>query len=290
MPIDTEDPHVGMESVHSIRERGSAPRTIVEHAGFRYVDGTLSDTGISLAREVPYTLFVNDHEILSIATLPSYLAELFTGFLVSEGVLESPDEIEECDVDHGSKLVRFEIAVPEQRLEAVLRQGMLTSGCAGGMVYSVQTGVLPRTEPRVPLRLRCEAILDRMRELDRFPGIYKVTRGVHASSVATPEQTIIILEDLGRHNAVDKIVGYCFLNRVETSDKLLLTTGRVTSEVLTKAGRSKFPIVVSRSSASSMAVAMAENVRVDVVTYVRGNRFNYFSFGGAELLDNRPRP
>ncbi len=285
MTIHTDNPYLGATGHQSIRERGSTPQTITEHVGFRYVDGRLESAGIPLARELPYTLFVNDREILSIATLPTHLTELFTGFLVSEGVLLSPDEIGECEVDHGNRLVRFEIEVPDDRLEAVLSQGMLTSGCAGGMVYSVQTGVLPQTEPRVPLRVRCHDILARMRELDRYPGIYRITRGVHASSVATPGQTIVTLEDLGRHNAVDKIVGYCFLNRLETRDKLLLTTGRVTSEVLTKAARSKFPMVVSRSSASSMAVAMAEQVRVNLVTYVRGNRFNYFSFGGAELID-----
>ena len=93
------------------------------------------------------------------------------------------------------------------------------------------------------------------------------------------------LEDLGRHNAVDKIIGYCFLNGVATRDKLLLTTGRVTSEVVTKASRANFSVVVSKSSASSMAVALAKQVSIDIVSYVKGNRFNYFSFGGTELID-----
>jgi FdhD protein len=98
-------------------------------------------------------------------------------------------------------------------------------------------------------------------------------------------ETLVILEDLGRHNAVDKIVGHCFLNQIETQDKLLLTTGRITSEVLIKASRSYFPIVISRSSASSMAVAMAKQSKIDVITYVRAGRFNYFPHGGTELTE-----
>jgi FdhD protein len=124
-----------------------------------------------------------------------------------------------------------------------------------------------------------------MKELDRYPGLYGVTRGVHASSLADAEQTLMVLEDLGRHNSVDKIAGYCFLNHIETSDKLLLTTGRITSEVLIKAARSNFPVIISRSSASSVAIATAKQQQIDVATYVRAGRFNYFSHGASELVE-----
>ncbi len=257
-----------------------------EIAGFTYDNGVLRRADIPVARESPYTLFVNDHEILSIATLPCHLAELFTGFLVAEGVLLSPREITECDVDHGNRLVRFEIAVPDARLETVLQRGMLTSGCAGGMIFSRTEPVVSPREASERFRVGSIDIIQRMRELSRFEGLYRITRGVHASSVATREQTIMTLEDLGRHNAVDKIIGYCFLNGVATRDKLLLTTGRVTSEVVTKASRANFSVVVSKSSASSMAVALAKQVSIDIVSYVKGNRFNYFPFGGTELLND----
>ncbi len=259
-------------------------RLTVEVPAKRYNKGVLEAKTIFLAREVPYTLFVNDSEILSIATLPSNLRELFVGFMVSEGVLASPSEILECVVDHGNRLVRVELNVPDERLEKMERKGMLTSGCAGGLVFSVEAQAAPREEVRPVLSLSSSAVLDRMRDLDTFQGTYTTTRGVHAASVATTEETLVILEDLGRHNAVDKIVGHCFLNGVETRDKLLLTTGRITSEVLTKAARSNFPIVISRSSASALAVGMANHSRIDIITYVRAGRFNYFPHG-ATMLD-----
>lgn len=249
----------------------------------RYHGGVLEPTRISLAREVPYTLFVNDREILSIATLPSHLEELFVGFLVSEGVLISPREIQECAVDHGSHLVRVEVDVPDHRMETLGKKGMLTSGCAGGVVFSVQTAGQPIDPSREPLDLSCSAVRNRMAELDTYPGIYRVTKGVHAASVADVHETLVILEDLGRHNAVDKIVGYCFLHGVETRDKLLLSTGRITSEVITKAARSRFPVIVSRSSASALAVNIAKQSGIDVFTYVRGGRFNYFPHGATHL-------
>jgi FdhD protein len=261
----------------------SGEKLTVERPGQRYSDGILEARPIHLAREVPYTLFVNDREILSMATLPTHLRELFVGFMVSEGVLLSPSEILDCSIDHGSRLIRLELDVPDERLERVEKKGMLTSGCAGGLVFSVETAAAPRTESRVPLDISTSCILDRMRELDTFRGIYSITRGVHAASAATDKETLIILEDLGRHNAVDKIVGHCFLQGIDPKNKLLLTTGRITSEVLTKAARSSFPIVISRSSASAMAVAMGEQSGIDVVTYVRGGRFNYFAHGGVKL-------
>lgn len=263
----------------------TASKLFVEIPGQHYGKGGLEPRQISLAREVPYTLFVNDREILSIATLPTHLTELFVGFLVSEGVLLHPEEVGECAVDHGSRIVRMELEVPEERLASLEKKGMLTSGCAGGLVFSVASAVLPKTEKAKPLHIRCSDVLHRMQDLDTFPGMYRVTRGVHAASAADASSTMVILEDLGRHNAVDKIAGYCFLNRIPTHDKLLLTTGRITSEVLTKASRSRFPMVISRSSASAMAVGMAKQQGIDVVTYVRGGRFNYFPHGAVELTE-----
>jgi len=259
-------------------------KLFVDVPGLHYGKGGLEPRTISVAREVPFTLFVNDREILSIATLPTHLAELFVGFLVSEGVLLHPEEVEECAVDLDSRIVRMELDVPEERLASLEKKGMLTSGCAGGLVFSVASAVLPKPERAKPLRITCSDVLHRMQDLDTFPGMYRITRGVHAASAADASSTLVILEDLGRHNAVDKIAGYCFLNRIPTHDKMLLTTGRITSEVLTKAARSRFPLVISRSSASAMAVGMANQQGIDVITYVRGGRFNYFPHGAVELI------
>jgi FdhD protein len=261
------------------------PRPLtVEFGTLRYDRGEVENRPIRLAQEVPYTLFVNDHEILSIATLPTHLVELFVGFLVAEGVLVSPNEIEECAVDHGTMLVRIEVDVPEQRLETILRKGMLTSGCAGGLVFSTQAAASPGMSKGVLLPVPATAIIERMLDLDTYKGIYSITRGVHAASVGDASETLVILEDLGRHNAVDKIVGHCFLNGVATADKYLLTTGRITSEVLIKASRGGFPLIISRSSASALAMKMASQSGIDVVTYVRARRFNYFSHGACRLV------
>jgi FdhD protein len=255
----------------------------VDFAGARFSNGFLEPRTISLAREIPYTLFVNDREILSIAVLPTHLDDLFIGFLVSEGVLVSPEEVEDCFVDHANKLVRIYVDAPEDRIERLEGKGMLTSGCAGGLVFSVERAAADPHPKRKPLELSCLDVIARMKELDTFQGIYQITRGVHAASMATKSETLVIREDLGRHNAVDKIVGHCFMKKIDTSDKLLLSTGRITSEVLTKTARGGFPLVISRSSASALAVAMAKEFGIDVITYVRAGRFNFFGHGATRL-------
>ncbi len=115
----------------------------VEIAGKRYNKGVLEAKAVPLAKEVPYTVFLNDREILSIATLPVNLKELFVGFMVSEGVLVDPDEMLECQVDHGSRIVRMEVDVPDDRIAKVEKKGMLTSGCAGGVIFSVEAASAP---------------------------------------------------------------------------------------------------------------------------------------------------
>jgi FdhD protein len=265
-------------------EKDSHTELVVHVSAQRYKNGILEDDDIAVAREVPYTLFVNDREILSIATLPSHLEDLFVGFLVSEGVLVSLEEVVECHVDHGNKIVIVELDVPTERIEKVERKGMLTSGCAGGMVFSVETAATGGSVGLGTLEVPCSSIIKRMHELDTHDGVYRVTKGVHGASVASPTEILEIREDLGRHNAVDKIVGYCFRNGIQTSDKLLLTTGRITSEVLSKAARGGFPIIVSRSSMSAMAAQLAAQCSIDVASYVRGRQFNYFSYGGVKLI------
>ncbi len=267
-----------------MNSKGPHPRTSIETQALRYDKGVLSERTVVIAEEVPYTLFVNENEILSVSTLPSNLKELFVGFLVSEGVLTSPEELTGSLIDHENKLVAMDLAVPEERVERLERKGMLTSGCAGGMTFAVDMSVQPRERKAHPLRVSAPSIVGRMYDLDTHPGLYRTTRGVHGAAVATPWETLTILEDIGRHNAVDKIVGYCFLNKIESGDKLLLTTGRVTSEVLIKASRGGFSIVISRSSASAMALRLAEQCSIDVATYVRAGRFNYFSHHGVELV------
>ncbi|MFZ5864920.1 MAG: formate dehydrogenase accessory sulfurtransferase FdhD [Thermodesulfobacteriota bacterium] len=267
-----------------MNDLSKAPGLTVDIPAIRYESGHAKPMDVPVAAEIPYTLFVNDREILSISTLPCNLKELFVGFLVSEGVLLARNEILTCHVDHPGKIVMMELDVPDTRLGRIEERGMLTSGCAGGMVFSVMTDPGPPRQTTVRPGVPARSIVARMGELDKYQGIYRVTRGVHGASLATRDKTLVILEDLGRHNAVDKIVGHCFLEGIETSDKLLLTTGRVTSEVLTKASHGGFPLVISRSSASAMALHLARQFSIDVATYVRAGRFNYFANGGAELV------
>ena len=265
---------------------GNESALIQEYRVMRFSDGNFSDRVIALARETPYTLFVNDEEILSISTLPISLKELFIGFLVSEDVLTDPSEILELRVDTSSRIVSIELNTPADRIDKIRKKGVLTSGCAGGIVFSVEVAVESQDIHDPLLDVSAEQISRRMKEVDSFQGIYRITRGTHAAALATPYKVLTILEDIGRHNAIDKIIGHCFLEGIDPRDKLLLTTGRITSEAVSKAARSKFPILVSRSSASSTAVNIARLVNMDIVTYARAGKFNLFGHGGVNIIDH----
>ncbi|MFH0959232.1 MAG: formate dehydrogenase accessory sulfurtransferase FdhD [Pseudomonadota bacterium] len=260
-----------------------SPELAQEFEATRFMDGFPTPRSIHMAREIPYTLFINDYEILSISTLPIHLEELFIGFMVSEGVLLEQSEIVQLRVDKASRIVSMEINVPEDRLDRVRKKGMLTSGCAGGITFSVETAA--KFAPRISSRITipAEVISKRMKDVDSYKGIYSITRGTHAAAVGSLTETGPILEDIGRHNAIDKIIGYCFMNRLNTDSKILLTTGRITSEAVSKAVRAGFPIIVSRSSASATAVSMAMQAGLDVVTYARAGRFNFFGHGATQI-------
>jgi FdhD protein len=173
-------------------------------------------------------------------------------------------------------LVR-EVELPQERI--------LTSGCGGGITFRIDPRLIPRIESS--LRVEPARLFERMKELYQVAVGYRTSRGIHGAALADPERLLFMAEDVGRHNAVDKICGEALLRGVPTRDRLLLSTGRVSSEMLLKGARMGTPIVVSRTSPTEMAVSLAEQLGVTVVGYLRHDTFNVYA-GGEHLAVDPP--
>ncbi|HEX2500342.1 MAG TPA: formate dehydrogenase accessory sulfurtransferase FdhD [Methylomirabilota bacterium] len=229
-----------------------------------------------VVREQPLTVYVNGQKFLTLLCTPRKLDALVVGYLWLEKVIGSIDEIRRLTVSEVDgraevELVR-EVELPQERI--------LTSGCGGGITFRIDPRIVPRIESS--LRVEPARLFERMKELYHQAVGYRASRGIHGAALADPDRLLFLAEDVGRHNAVDKVCGEALLQRVETRDRVLLSTGRVSSEMLLKGARMGTPIVISRTSPTEMAVSLAEQLGVTVVGYLRHDAFNVYA-GGEHL-------
>ena len=230
-----------------------------------------------VVREQPVTLWVNGEKFLTLLCSPLKLEALVVGYLWMEKVIASLDEI-----------ARLEVSVVDGRAEVTLAhpvtlptERILTSGCGGGITFRIDHRLFPRLASS--LRVAPETLSARMKDLFAAAVHYKESRGIHGAALSDGERLLVVAQDVGRHNAVDKVKGEALLRGIPTDDRILLSTGRVSSEMLLKAARMGVPLVASRTSPTEMAVALAEQLNVTVCGYVRPDSLNLYA-GNALLL------
>jgi FdhD protein len=158
---------------------------------------------------------------------------------------------------------------------------ILTSGCGGGITFRIDHRLFPRLTSS--LRVRPEQLAARMKDLFAAAIHYRTSRGIHGAALTDGESVLVVAEDVGRHNAVDKVKGEALLRGLPTRDRILLSTGRISSEMLLKAARMEVPIVASRTSPTEMAVALAEQLGITVCGYIRPDGLNLYAGDGLRL-------
>jgi FdhD protein len=224
-----------------------------------------------VVREQPLTVSVNGERFLTLLCSPVQLEALVIGYLWMEKVIEDVDDVTALAVSavdgRADVTLRAPVALPTERI--------LTSGCGGGITFRIDHRLFPRL--RSHLRIRPQEIAARMKDLFAAAVHYRESRGIHGAALADADHLLVVAEDVGRHNAVDKVKGEALLRGLPTEDHMLLSTGRVSSEMLLKAARMGVPIVASRTSPTEMAVALAEQLNVTVCGYVRGDTLNVYA-------------
>lgn len=219
--------------------------------------------------ERPITVFMNDVEVATMQATPDDLEELAIGFLVSEGLLLERDELRSVAADHKRGLVYVDTqeAVPD---ELTFRRRYITSGCGKGVTFS-SVGHARSLEPVVSdFSVTPTQLHSWMREMNDRAEKYRDTGGMQACALVGGGKVRVVREDVGRHNAVDKVLGRAWLDRIPSEDAVLLTSGRVSYEMAVKAAKAKVPIVVSKSAVTDLAAEIAGSLGITVVGYARG--------------------
>ncbi len=228
-------------------------------------------------REQPVTLYLNGKEMVTLLCAGHHLDELAVGFLRAEGFLQAPEDLEDLQVDEASGRVSVTARSASPLVETMWEKRTVTSGCGKGSLFYFSLDALLARPVRSDLRVTPSQIVGRVEDLHRLSETYRRTHGVHNSVLATPEKIVIFRDDIGRHNAVDMIVGHVFLNSIPLQDKLLITTGRLTSEILIKTAKMGIPVLVSRNTATTLAIQLAQSLNVTLVGYARAGKFTVYS-------------
>jgi FdhD protein len=244
---------------------------------FQVKSGRLDEVKGDVVREQPLTVYVNGERFLTLLCSPFQLEPLVLGYLWMEKIIAGLDEV-----------VGLQISEVDGRADVTLRQAVtlpteriLTSGCGGGITFRIDPRLFPRITSDV--RVRPADLGERMHDLLREAVHYHASRGIHGAALADRDRVLLVAEDVGRHNAVDKLMGLALQRGIATTDRILLSTGRVSSEMLLKAARMGVPIVASRTSPTEMAVALAEQLGVTVVGYLRGESLNLYAGQALDL-------
>lgn len=238
--------------------------------------GDLREVKGEVVREQPLTVYVNGERFVTLLASPVKLDCLVAGYLWLEKVIASVEDIRRLAVSEVDGRADVELVRPVE----LPRERILTSGCGGGITFRIDPRVFPRLNS--PLRVEPHRLFERMKDLYREAVHYRASRGIHGAALADPDRLLFVAEDVGRHNAVDKVAGEALLHGVTTQDRILLSTGRISSEMLLKGARMRVPLVVSRTSPTEMAIGLAEQLGITVVGYLRHDAFNLYA-GGQHL-------
>jgi len=229
-----------------------------------------------VAREFLLTIFLNGQELVTLLCSPKDLNYLAVGFLASEGLLKSKDEIKKIEVDDWKGVVRLETKGGTKHDSGYLPKRLITSGCGGGAAfYSVADAATPKVESQ--MKISVDEVFGLVKEFQHGSQIYLSTHGVHSAAFCDRQSILIFSEDIGRHNAIDKIFGKCLLEDIPTENRVIISSGRVSSEILHKVAKRGIPIIISISAPTSLGVKVADNFGITLIGSVRGKKFDVYT-------------
>jgi FdhD protein len=235
------------------------------------VDHTGAQSEISVVEERPLTIYLNRQEIVTAMTIGDYPEYLALGFLRNQGMLRDDDVITGVDYDEEleTAVVRTEV---ETSYEEKLQKKTRTSGCAVGTVFGdMMEGLEDVRLPATPVRTSWIYAL--AHKINRTPSLYLEAGAIHGTVLCHRDRPLVYMEDVGRHNAVDKIAGWMLSTGSDPADKILYTTGRLTSEMVIKTAMMGIPVLVSRSGFTAWGVEIAREVGLTLIGRMRGQRF-----------------
>ena len=246
------------------------PLTSITEQGKKEIQGVV-------VRELALAIFLNGRELVTTLCSPVDLDYLVAGILASEGLLESKAEIKNLKVDVGAGIAHVETREDKKIAGKQLFKPLVASGGGKG----ASSYKLPDVENRVKVDSRIAISAGEVSALvSDFlyrSSVYQATHGVHSAALCHNQGILLFHDDIGRHNAIDKVFGECLLNNIPLDDRFIITSGRISSEILLKVARRKIPILISKAAPTNLGVELAKGIGVTIIHFLRGKGINVYS-------------
>ncbi len=223
-----------------------------------------------IAIEKRLRVSVNGTTVLSLYCTPLMVRELVVGMFMTEEIIRGGWCTDRMSIEYGEDVT---VDIPAEG-EVSMDDAVITSGCIGGITFPKRQ-TLRRTED--DFTIGADKIKDLFRKFHNASELYQLTGCVHSAGLSDGESILCLAEDIGRHNAVDKIIGYALLENIPFQGKIMLASGRLSSEIVAKCARWSIPIVASRTSPTSLALDIAERSGITVVGFIRADRLNVYT-------------
>ncbi|WP_066054398.1 formate dehydrogenase accessory sulfurtransferase FdhD [Robertmurraya korlensis] len=230
-----------------------------------------------IAVEFPLTVMLDGQEFATMVCTPADMEELVVGFLASEGVIRRYDEIKSLTIDDSKGFAYVELVTKKVMQNYHHSKRFIGSCCGKGRQFYFYNDM--KTAKTVLSKTTitgqdCQKLMKLMQESSSH---FQQTGGVHNSALCTKDGIVVARADIGRHNALDKIFGYCLMNRISLKDKIIVFSGRISSEILLKAAKIGVGIVLSKSAPTNLALDLAEELGITAVGFIRGHGFNVYT-------------
>ena len=230
----------------------------------------------SITSEIPLTVYLNEKELLTLSCSPDHLKELSVGFLYTSGIIKSIDEIKSVIIDRQNWISNITLKNSKQSPDLLFKR-LYTSGCGRGTIFYSALDKIHANPIRKDRKISAEKILELMKSFQKMSTVFKETGGVHSAALSDGEVITAFKEDIGRHNAIDKLTGEALIKKINLEDSLLFTSGRLSSEIVSKVQKMGPAFLISRSAPTDQAIRAAKALNLTLVGFVRGQRMNVYS-------------
>lgn len=245
----------------------------------RYTDGKFSEEEDFVAIEHPVTIRINEEEFMTIVCTPEYIEDMIIGFLASEGVIPNYKSIEKIWTQEELGIVHIQTSQHYSFYEKMLNKRYITSCCGmsrQGFIFA-HDALIAKKMTKQTVFLSPEKCFSLMEGMDQSADMFHQTGGVHNAALCDEFGIILSRLDIGRHNALDKIYGYCLKHNISVRDKIIVFSGRISSEILLKVAKIGCEIVLSKSAPTELALVLAEDLGITTVGFIRGRSLNVYT-------------
>jgi len=245
-------------------------------------DETIS-TDDPVAAEIIITIILNNEEFASLHCSPIYLKELAVGILLEEKMIGVKEDIELFNINLRNNTINIQTRLKQDELKDLRKTRFIIPDCTSSSTFTRASDEIICEKIDSVLTVSVSSIFSLLKEFNRKAQVYIDTGGTHSAALCSKNRIIFFNEDIGRHNTIDKIIGWSFLKNISLSDKFMITSGRVSSSVAVKLVKAGVPVIISRSAPTGKAVMIARRYNLTLAGFARGKRMNIYS-GHSRIL------